>query len=346
MTAVMTANATLGSDSHPLPVGWDGGNGHGKLVVGDAEIKLPSYFAFVPSHFDSEVVEGCEGAITAYLEGDRPDIIGRRWVAGEAAYIQFPTSFNRVADDALGKVKYGLQMLLAAIAQLPHRPYWDLRVIASIQDSQVFGADLVAALKGHHVVALNGQHTAIDIDAVPAEEGAGAIYQAVKTGIVAPKGRTILIDLGHGTSIISVFESGKLVRDSRRVHPAGVGALVELIAKHPDTRRQLAAEGDRHLIRCGIEAHSFEYGYSGWNFRSIYESELKPWVQTTLAPALKNAAPWRPTSHAILAVGGGSQLPGIVQLLAKQGIATLADGRWANARGLSKLAQMKLRRAN
>ena len=343
-TAAQPASATTGSNSQPLPVGWDGGNGHGKLVIGDAEIKLPSYFQPIARHFDSEIAE-CEGAIIEYLEGDRTDLSGQRWLVGDAAYSQSPLSYQRVSDDARGKINHGLQILLGAIALLPPRQYWDLRVVASIQDAQVFGADLVAAMKGHHVVILNGRHTTIDIDAKPAEEGFGAIYQAIKSNAVGRDDRAILLDLGHGTSITSVFDGGKLMRDSRRVHPAGVGQLVEAIAKHPDTRRQLSAEGDRHLIRLGIENHSFEYGYSNWNFRSIYEVELKPWVQSTLAPALKNAAPWRSSSAAILASGGGAQLPGITQLLAKQGIAVLADGRWANARGLSKIAQSYLRRA-
>ncbi len=343
MVATTQAKTT---ECQALPVGWDGGNGHGKLVVGDAEIKLPSYFQSLSKNFDSELAEGCEGAIVQYLDGDQANLKNQRFLIGEAAYTQYPLSYQRVADDSLGKVRYGLQMLLGAIALLPHREYWDLRVVASIQDAQAFGADLATALKGHHAVLLNGRYSVVDIDATPAEEGAGAIFQAVKSGVILSKDRAILLDLGHGTSITSVFDAGKLLRESRKVHPAGVGSLVDLIAKHLDTRKQLTHEGDQHLIRMGIENHTFEYGCSGWNFRSIYESELKPWVAQTLAPALKNAAPWRSSAAAILASGGGAQLPGISQLLAKQGITVLVDGRWSNARGLSRLSQTLLRGAS
>jgi hypothetical protein len=108
----------------------------------------------------------------------------------------------------------------------------------------------------------------------------------------------------------------------------------------PQSRNEKAqaGEGDRQIIRAAIEDNSFNYGKTGWNFRSIYDMELKPWVQSTLAPALKAADPWTPSSSAILAIGGGSQLSTISQLLTHRGITPVAAGGWANARGLKTIA--------
>jgi hypothetical protein len=121
--------------------------------------------------------------------------------------------------------------------------------------------------------------------------------------------------------------------------------LIEAIAKNIDTRRHLIKEGDRHLIKTGIENGTFEYGTTGWNFRQIYSAELKPWVSQNLAMAFKSIDPWREQSDAIVAIGGGSQLPAISQLLTARNIITSADGTWLNARGLARLSQLKLRRS-
>jgi hypothetical protein len=103
------------------------------------------------------------------------------------------------------------------------------------------------------------------------EEGQGAIAQATSTAVIDIKTQNILIDIGHGTIITSVFGiGGKLI--ARTVTPGGVSALIEAIAKNINTRRQLAKEGDRQIIRQGLESKAapFQYGTTGWNFRSVY----------------------------------------------------------------------------
>lgn len=200
-------------------------------------------------------------------------------------------------------------------------------------------------LSGIHTVRFNGKDlSAIEIRIVAVvEEGVGAIVTARSE--IELDGQSLLYDFGNGTCIISVFGAkGKLL--TRKVTPGGVENLIDTIARNLDTRKQLNAEGDRQIIRAGIETKNFEYGTTGWNFRHIYQVELKPWVQSTLATALKAGEPWRATSNAILAVGGGSELPQITQLLAAKGITSIPEGHWANARGLAKLAQLKQRRGD
>ena len=337
MVSSLPQLASLATNHHFLPAGVDCGNGNLKLIVDHAEVRTPAYF--LPIHGETyDIPAPIDGGFVQYLEGSRSDLISQTWITGKPAYTQDPLACLRIVDDERGKIRYGLQMLLGGMATLSHRPAWRLLLVASIQDAKVFGAELRQALTGIHTVKFNGKHHStieINVSAVM-EEGAGAILS--NRAQIDTEGQNILIDFGSGTTILSLFGAkGKLI--DRRVHPAGVERLIDAIAIHEETRRRLAQAGDRAVIRCGIEDHSFDYGRLDWNFRDLYNQELKPWVQSVLAPALKIASPWVPTASTKLAIGGGSQLPGIAQLLARQAFVVVPEGAWSNARGLARIAQ-------
>lgn len=326
--------------SQPLPTGYDNGNGYSKLAIGEHEIRCPAYI--LPIHGELyDIPAPVDGGFVEYVKGDRTDLEGQRWLSGFPAYQNSPLGCLRVVDDKRGKILYGLQTLLGAISTLPHQDFWHLSLVASIQDAQVFGADLKDALKGGHTVKFNSsrQLSTVDISVqAVVEEGVGAIVTSRND--IDTNGQTLLYDFGSGTCIISVFGAkGKLL--DRKVSSGGVENLIDGIARNLEMRKAQSGEGDRQIIRAAIEDNSFNYGRTGWNFRPIYDAELKPWVQSTLAPALKAADPWTPSSSAILAIGGGSQLPTINQLLANRGITPVAAGSWANARGLKTIAQLK-----
>ena len=339
MVSQLPQLATIASDSQLLPVGVDCGNGNLKLIVDHAEIRTPSYF--LPIHGETyDIPAPIEGGFVTYLEGTRSDLVNQTWITGKPAYSQNPLACLRIVDDERGKIRYGLQMLLGGLATLSHRPLWRLLVVASIQDAKVFGLELKQALTGTHTVKLNGKHhSTVEIQVWSVlEEGAGAIISN-RTQIDSD-GQNILIDFGSGTTILSLFGAkGKLI--DRRVHPTGVERLIDAIAINPETRKRLAQEGDRAVIRAGIENNDFLYGRIEWNFQHLYGQELKPWVQSVLSPALKIASPWMPTASTKLAIGGGSQLPGIAQLLARQNFLVVSDGAWSNARGLARIAQLQ-----
>jgi hypothetical protein len=340
-TSALTAT-TIYRQSPPisLSAGFDCGNGSTNLVFGESEILIPSYL--LPIH--NEIYDPLIGLVE-YIGGARSDLINKRWLSGISAYQQNPMGYYRVVDDRRGKLNYGLQLLLGAIATLSYQPHWTFTLVASIQDAQAFGNELSSLLNGSHTVRFNGKELSrIEIRIVAVvEEGVGAIVTARSE--IESDGQTLLYDFGTGTCIISIFGAkGKLL--TRKVTPGGVENLIDAIARNLETRKQLNAEGDRQIIRAGIEAKTFEYGTTGWNFRHIYQVELKPWVQSTLATALKAGEPWRATSRAVLAVGGGSELPQITQLLTAKGITPIFEGHWANARGLAKLAQLNQRRGN
>lgn len=330
-----------------LPAGFDPGNGTVKLKIEELELRIPSLIATLHSDI-YDVPEAKDGSLITYLGGSRTDLTNQRWFAGSSAYTYSPNGHQKVVDDRKGKVKFGLHLLLGAIGALPKRSEWKLLLALSIQDAQAFGNELAESVVGKHTISINNApgvfHVDIDVAAVR-EEGEGAIIHTASTSAIDPRRQNILLDIGHGTIITSVFAAGgKLI--ARTVTPGGVSSLIDAIAKNLDTRRQLAKEGDRQIIRQGIERVDtpFQYGETEWNFRSVYATELKPWVVQNLATALKSVDDWRETSASIIAIGGGSMLPAISQLLTKQNIVTLPGGCWANARGLLRLAQIKSRR--
>ncbi|BAY50681.1 hypothetical protein SAMD00079811_83120 (plasmid) [Scytonema sp. HK-05] len=319
------------------PIGWDCGNGWGKLIASDGEILIPSYFKQVLDSKDYEPLG--EGAVIEYLEGDRGNLSGTRWLIGETAQIEFPQAHQRIVDDWRHKVTYGLQMLLGAVALMPHQQNRSLSVAASIHDAHVFGAELKKALSGSHLLRLNRRTCSIQITSNICEEGIGALMIAR-----APGQRKVgLIDLGHGSTIATVFEGNKQIQGGRKVFDVGVHHLVDAIANNQEMRSYLGKPASAHLIRNGLQNNCL-YGTTGWSFEDIYNAELKPWVQSCLAPAVKFLQPWLDDLDAVYCIGGGASLAYIAQLLTKRSITVVPNAQKANAEGLLKLAQATIRR--
>lgn len=336
-----------GKSRHLSPCGWDGGYGHAKLLADGEKVKILAYLAF--PNGDNEYQISGDGSLIEYLSGDRADLIGKRWLSGLPAYEEFPNSFMQMVDDPESKIGYGLHMFLGSLGTAPYRQHWSLFVQSSIQDAQVFGEDLQGAIAGKHVIRINNSKVStVDIEmAIPTEEGVGAIAHSFVSGLSSRGQQTILIDVGHGTLITSVFGGdGRLIRDSRKVINSGVDALICAIAKNRQLRREFKCEGDKSIIRSAIERGDFYYGQTGFNFKGIYLTELALWAQSALVPALKAVKPWRATSHHFLGIGGGVNLPGIGEALAKQGIVTIADSQTANVRGLYQLSQLRIKQQN
>jgi Actin like proteins N terminal domain len=323
--------ATIATSNQFLPIGLDVGNGALKMVSSHGETLLESYLLYLPeraSHANSGYVE--------YLSGSRSDLSGKQWIGGINAYYWSPSSVTRVTDDRDGKVAMCLQLLLSALSAQPHRPEWHLSVCASVHDGKVFGSAIRRALEGTHKLRLSAKETTVTIrvDKV-LEEGSGVAI-ALKSQF--DFSNALLYDLGNGTSIVSSFNGLQLTH--RDYAPdAGVESLIDAIATCDQVRKVLLKPGDRHLIRQGIEKGDFAYGNRGdINFKSAYLDALPQWFESGLKPFVKTAEERIPSATAVIAVGGGSQLPGVTQLLAKKGIVVPPNARWCNAKGLYQLA--------
>ncbi len=315
-----------------LPVGLDVGNGAVKMYSALGEDIMESYVLYL-----SERATHANKGYVEYLEGSRSDLSGKQWISGTNAYYQSQTGITRVTDDPNGKAQLCLQLLLSTLTNQSHRPEWFLSIAASVHDGKVFGKAIRSALEGTHKVRLNGKETSVTIrvDKV-LEEGSG-VAVALKSGYDFTN--ALLFDLGNGTAIVSVFNGLQLAhRDVDQ--NAGVEKLIDAIATNEIVRRHLLKPADRHLIRQGIEKGDFSYGTrnDGWTFKDAYIAELPKWFEAGLKPFVKTSETRIQSATEVIAVGGGSQLPGVKTLLGKKGIKVPDNARWLNAKGLYMVA--------
>jgi hypothetical protein len=239
-------------------------------------------------------------------------------------------------------------MLLGAIAA--SNPQNDLTValIASIQDAKACGDRLKRALAGEHRIRINGGQV-ITVNVQPlgvVEEGLGAAYEwrRQRSEISVHDSSIASVDFGTGTTIASTWDGGSLT--DRRIVPGGVNKLIEAIANNLDFRKHLSGHpAKRHLIRTGIERCDFQYGKaSGFNFKSIYQLEGRRWVKQTIAEIENALAARREEIEEIIAIGGGSMLPGLEKQIREKGYQPIEDPVFANALGLQSLATLKLKK--
>lgn len=337
MTYLQTI-ASNGRITHETtPCGWDCGNGYSKLHTTEGQILIPSYFKQISASDKNDYESLGNGALIEYLQGDRTDLVNSKWLIGETAEVYFKQGFGRIVDDWRNKITYGLQMLLGAIALIPRQQNYNLLVVASLHDSQAFAPDLKKALQGNHTVKFDGKDIVnIYVNCQVTEEGTGALIVSRAPG----QQKVALIDLGHGTTITSIFQSNKLLQNSRKIDTVGVHHLCEGISNNLQTRRRLGKAANSHLIREGI-GQNFRYGTSNWEFSDVYADELKPWLLSCLVPAWKHLQSRADDLDAIYLIGGGAALPNVASISARQGIAVIANCQTANVEGLLKLATSK-----
>lgn len=315
-----------------IPIGLDVGNGAVKLYSALGESITESYVLYLnerATHNNAGYVE--------YIEGSRSDLSGRQWIGGLNAYFQSPSGIHRVNDNPQGKAELCLQLLLSALSSHPHRPEWSLSICASVHDGKVFGKAVKQALDGIHKVRINGKSSTVNIRVERVlEEGSGVAVALKNTFDFT---NALLFDLGNGTAIVSAF-NGLQLTDRDYQHDAGVESLIESIATSEIVRKHLLKPADRHLIRLGIEKGDFSYGTrsDGWGFKDAYVAALPGWFESGLKPLLKKAESRINSATAVIAVGGGTQLPGVKNLLSKRGIGVPDNARFLNAKGLYQVA--------
>ena len=339
MTAtLMTDSADSAKKQQPcqalFPMGEDCGNGALKLASVLGESRLDSYIVYT----NERLSMGQTAGYVEYIDGDRVDLIGKQWIGGINAYYYAPKSVLRVTDDRQGKVDLGLQVLLSALSTMGHRDEWNLVIASSVHDGPILGKRIREAKEGRHVVRLNNRQSVVNIQICGVlEEGTGAVIHYKKK---ADFTNAIVYDLGNGTLIYSCF-TGLAMSDRGYSDGGGVELLIDAIASNAIVREKLLKEGDRHLIRAGIESAEFKYGtqYPDWNFVQAYKTELPIWVNNVLKPLVRKTETVTDSATALIAIGGGACLPGISNLLAKRNIVVLPDPQWANVRGLYAYAR-------
>ncbi|MBW4422216.1 MAG: hypothetical protein KME13_23875 [Myxacorys californica WJT36-NPBG1] len=328
--------ASSGGDCLTLVCGLDIGNGGVKIASNGHEIYIPSYVfdlqkspADIPSR-----------GFVRYISGDRYALTGNEWLGGLSAVEHSPLGAKRVTDSADGKTQFALPLLLAALTGLTEYKEINLSLVCSIHDAETLGDDLKKSLQGTHIaqLGLNASSTIVRVQVLKVLPEGSAALVANRSNIVID-GTTIVLDVGNGTTIGSVYGAGGKRIDSKTL-PMGVENLIDRICRNTEMRRFLTGrEGDRHLVRRGIENRSFNYGTTAFNFEGIYRTEIRAWIGEALAPVTSFLGQWTAGADSRLAIGGGCKLPMLDQALTQKGYSIALDPVWSNARGLQKIAQ-------
>lgn len=346
MSPLLAATAKVAKPTQTLAAGYDPGFGQSKLVLsGQREVVIPSYFSEKQYELLHNIPTSLGGGFVRYLHGDRADLVGSSWLGGLPAYLDDPKRYIKNADDPQAKVLYGLQLLLSAIATLPYRPQWHLFLVASVHSVETYGERLQQALQGRHTVVLGHDQpstVAIRIGHIY-EEGFGVC--ASRLLAAREQSSRVIYDIGSGTIRVLAFgPTGNVIGQPETI-PAGVDNLIEAIAKHPAMRLlERGQEGDRHLIRVGIEQHTLLYGKQGDSFADIYHDELTKWARAVLVRAVKAGMPYHRNADEVIACGGGANLPALQPTLKGCGIVPITHSAIENAKGLKQLADTLLNR--
>ena len=332
----------IGTSKHYI--GIDSGNGFLKAFSDKGlSAKIPSYICLPKAETENNIIDK-EGCSVLYFSGVRADLIGKRFLIGSPAYSTSPQGKLEIAQLDKGKVDYGLHLLLGAIGCMGFTQCdLNINLCVSIHHAKNFRDELTKAIYGHHSVELGGKAYNINIDKIlVVNEGGGTLAALLANGRVQKTNKMLLLDLGYGTSISSIYQFGKQI--DRNVMTFGVRDLYQAIAKHPNMiKERNGKEGDSYIIREGIENKSFQYGnYKPFSFAGIYKECLQAWSSENLRTTLSDLKEQIDSANCMFATGGGSCLPMVDKHLESKGFQVLPNSHTLNAEGLLLLAKNKL----
>jgi Actin like proteins N terminal domain len=347
VATVQEARPTIDRSSPEVPIGIDCGAGLVKVATPHIRLRIPSKFVEVTRLEES--LEAPDGGHFYYHSGDAQHLIGKQFLVGSLAYDHSPSTHVKLSDDPKLKAEYALHAVLGAIATMPHQPHWNLYLVLSNHQPDLFRPNL-KAIEGKHVVSFGGKEnlpTRVNIRVgLVVPEGAGNYVYCAGNKILDSKQHAIAVDLGTSTVIVSAFNpGGKLV--FRDVLPTGGCAdLMEAIASDPEIVKALGTgrSGNIELIRRGIETKTFCYGNGILvpDFTKIYERHLKTWLAARMRLAKKSLAEFIEHAQPGVVWGGGAELPGGAAMLSSIGWQCVPNAGWINAIGLQKIAQGRL----
>ena len=354
MVAVQPTSTGFARTTPTLATGADIGAGLIKICIGSSnqqmKLRLPSKVVEVREELH-DALEAKDGGFFHYVSGDREDLIGRDFLVGSLAAWKAPTSHIKLSDDPKLKAEYSLHILLGSLATLPFRPEWNLHLVLSTHNREVFQETVTAKTQGSHVINFGGNNaiqTRVNLKvSLVVPEGVGSYAYCVSVTpepFIDKTASAIAIDLGTSTIIPTVFSIGGSIIHRKVLEIGGCIDLLDSIASDSELIQFLGSgkAGSVETIRQGIESREFKYGTRNFDFRPIYLRQLKPWLSNRLRLALKEVEEWRDSAQSFVCWGGGAELPGVTKMLSTQGITAVPEGCWANAIGLQRISEGRL----
>lgn len=293
--------------------GFDNGYGSVKMFVdGFDVIRIPSYIS-------KEEMEDVPGRVV---------FNGNAYTVGESAF-RTGYYFDRNTDSNFNKINNALITLLGALAHLPHRKVWHLKVVVSLHDVGL-ASDLCQVLNGEYKPLLAGKQSDVKVEVLKVvPEGMGALF-----GQQLPKKLTVL-DFGNGTTLYSRYNLGK--REVHTPYAFGVEVLIAEIAKKMKHLNG-GKLGDLSKIRFCLEMGHTKYSRD-IDIKDVYTTCLKQWYEGYLKKPVNLALDAKHQGDEIWAIGGGCLLPGFKKLLEKNDFQILANPVEANSSGLLQMAK-------
>lgn len=293
--------------------GFDNGYGSVKLLIdGHDLIRIPSYIT-------SDDMEDVAGRVV---------IDGKSYTVGESAY-RAGSNFVANSDHNDNKINNAKITLLGALAHLPHRKNWEIKLVSSLHDASL-GDKLKAVLEGEHTPILAGKDSLVKVEVLKViPEGMGMLV-----GRKLPERLTVL-DFGNGTTLYSRYFKGK--RENHTPYPNGVQSLIEMltVAMKPINGGKLGvASKIRHALELGHTKYSSQI-----DFKSIYLETVKAWFSQGVRQPVEAATEAKHEGDEVWVIGGGCLLPGFAKMLEKKGFQVLENPVDANVTGLLTLAK-------
>lgn len=148
-----------------FPAGFDNGYGSLKLLVdGFGVVRVPSYIS-------KEEMEDVPGRVVFH---------GTAYTVGESAF-RTGYHFERNTDNNENKINNALITLLGALAHLPHRKVWHLKLVVSLHDVGL-AEDLKQVLNGEYQPILAGKQSDVKVEVHEGDtRGNGCIVWATTT---------------------------------------------------------------------------------------------------------------------------------------------------------------------
>lgn len=324
---VINKGTTMQNSQQVVRIAVDSGNGAGKIwlqhIKEDGEtvesyIVIPSYIQTV----DEVASYSDDGGITfGYRYDESPSgeetgfcrLVGQRVARNHSGGLSTIQAYGRKTQEAIS-------FIVGAILSLDSDSLeFDIDVVASVI-SPAMGNYIREALNGTHQITvakgLDEVQLTLRINIIKVVPEGGAMAAACEN-----VRRSTLIDIGHGTAIVTSFENSAKF-STRQAYNLGTSSLVEIACSKPGINMAASVNGDAALRRYLIEnalitgSPKSGYTYAGTDITSELLEASEEYAYSSLAPVWDEAVRiHRNIGLNPVLIGGGAQIPAVVNAL-------------------------------
>lgn len=267
-----------------------------------------------------------------YRGGDgRIEYSGKLYHIGDSA-LKYPQFRSLAENDKQVDI---LDSVVLTLAVLPNKGKVEQEtgIVLQVPNTlTTYQHELVKALNDSHIWIQDGKQycTRIQVKQVY-QEGFGSWYVAKRSKLLPEVGYTLVLDIGGGTSIVSMIDNqtAEVMPNVSTYQKRGVIGLANML--RDDLEFRLSNSGNIPSVTqifTAIEEGTFQVGHNGTNFKEKYEFYSKEWFNALFKGAVVNDFQEffiRREITKILITGGGSHVvrPMVEAAISKPGIGRL-----------------------